>query len=131
MRTCHKLHNFLSNSIYLETELDEIHSDRNLAANIYGLLTIPVFAFFVYILCIVMNYARIRAVEYTWLESHFYWQINTCLVSLIIYVPGLILALILRNFDAWLFANFLRYIWVIYRVIKGYIALRKMNALTI
>ena len=122
-------HEFLSNLLYVDTELDEIHSDRNIVANIYGLLAVPLFSFFVHILCVVMNYTRLRAVKDTWLESHFYWQINTVLLSITIDTTGFIITLILMDFRVYILIHFLKYIWIICRVINGYLVLRKMKAL--
>ena len=77
-----------------------------------------------------MNFARLRAVKDTWLESHFYWQTNTALISLALEIV-LVVAAFLMGFGAYILISLLKYIWVIYRITKGYIVLRKMEALVI
>lgn len=118
----------LSKLLYVDIHTDQIHSDRNLVANIYGLLAVPVPV--VHELCVVMNFARLRAVKDTWLESHFYWQTNTALISLALEIV-LVVAAFLMGFGAYIIISLLKYIWIIYRITKGYIVLRRMEALVI
>ena len=80
------------------------------------------------IVAVVMNYARRPAVRGTFLESHFKWQIRTfwfaLLLALIIWSVSLPLMLVLIGIPLF-FAGFVALaIWIIYRVARGWMALR-------
>jgi uncharacterized membrane protein len=82
------------------------------------------------ILAVVMNYARQPEVEGTWLQEHFRWQIRTfwfallwmAIATLISLPLVLLLGLgILTFFLAALVVG----AWVVYRVLRGWLALRR------
>lgn len=80
------------------------------------------------IVAVIMNYMRRSAVRGTFLESHFRWQIRTfwfaLLWSVVIVVVSAPFMLVLIGFaTAWLGLVALG-IWIAYRVIRGWIALR-------
>ena len=80
------------------------------------------------IIAVIMNYARQSDVRGTFLESHFRWQIRTfwfaLLWALVILALSLPLMLIVVGFfTAWI-GFVLLGIWVIYRIIRGWLALR-------
>ena len=80
------------------------------------------------IIAVVMNYARQSDVRGTFLESHFRWQIRTFWFALlwVIVIVALSLPLMLivvGFFTAWI-GFVLLGIWVIYRIIRGWLALR-------
>lgn len=81
------------------------------------------------ILAVVMNYARQPEVEGTWLQGHFQWQIRTfwfallwMLIAALVSFP-LVLLLGLGIITFFL-AGFVVGVWVIYRVLRGWLALR-------
>lgn len=80
------------------------------------------------IIAVIMNYARRSAVTGTYLESHFRWQIRTFwgafIASVISALISLPLALILIGIALWVLAALVIGVWVIYRVARGWIALR-------
>jgi uncharacterized membrane protein len=80
------------------------------------------------ILAVVLNYARQPEVEGTWLKSHFRWQIRTFWYALLwMFVAGLLsapLALVLVGFLTFYLAAMIVGAWVIYRVVRGWVALR-------
>jgi uncharacterized membrane protein len=80
------------------------------------------------IIAVIMNYARRSAVTGTFLESHFRWQIRTfwfaLLASVIVALISLPLALILIGIGLWMLGALIIGVWVIYRVARGWIALR-------
>jgi uncharacterized membrane protein len=85
------------------------------------------------IVAVVMNYARRTEARGTWLESHFSWQIRSfwwalllCIIVLVISAP---LMLILVGFATAAVGLFAIGIWVLYRVIRGWLALRDGRAL--
>jgi uncharacterized membrane protein len=81
------------------------------------------------IVAVIMNYARQAEARGTYLESHFSWQIRTfwfaVLWGLIIFGVSLVLMLILIGFVTLPAGLALLGVWVIYRVIRGWLALRE------
>lgn len=76
------------------------------------------------ILAVILNYVRRPDVRGTWLESHFSWQIRTfwlafgwALLGAVLFVTVLLIPL-----AAVVFAGIA--IWVIYRVVRGWLCLR-------
>ena len=80
------------------------------------------------IIAVIMNYARQSDARGTFLESHFSWQIRTfwfaVLWGLVIFGVSLVLMLILIGFVTLPAGLALLGVWVIYRVIRGWLALR-------
>jgi uncharacterized membrane protein len=80
------------------------------------------------IVAVIMNYARRSAVRGTFLESHFTWQIRTFWAALFwavaIAAVTLPLTLVLIGFPM-LWAGYVALaVWIIYRVLRGWLALR-------
>jgi uncharacterized membrane protein len=80
------------------------------------------------IIAVIMNYARRSDVAGTWLESHFRWQIRTFWWALggaiavsLISAPFM---LILIGFAMWWLGLGVITLWLIYRVARGWLALR-------
>jgi uncharacterized membrane protein len=80
------------------------------------------------IVAVIMNYARRSETKGTFLESHFRWQIRTfwfaVLWTLLIWVVTGPLWLILIGIPLTLAALAILGIWIIYRVLRGWLALR-------
>jgi uncharacterized membrane protein len=80
------------------------------------------------IIAVIMNYARQSDVRGTFLESHFRWQIRTFWFALLWVIVILALSfplmLIVVGFFTLWFGFVLLGIWVIYRIIRGWLALR-------
>ncbi len=80
------------------------------------------------ILAVVLNYARQPEVEGTWLKSHFRWQIRTFWYALLwMFLAGVFsapLALILVGIFTFYLAAVIVGAWVVYRVVRGWFALR-------
>jgi len=85
------------------------------------------------IVAVIMNYARRPAVAGTYLESHFRWQIRTfwfgALAALIVWAISLPLMLVLIGFVTVIVGIALIGLWLIYRVARGWIALRDGRAM--
>jgi uncharacterized membrane protein len=80
------------------------------------------------IVAVIMNYVRRSATRGTYLESHFRWQIRTfwfaLLWSIVIVLASAPFMLILIGFVfAWIGLVALG-IWIAYRVVRGWVALR-------
>lgn len=81
------------------------------------------------ILAVVMNYARQPEVEKTWLQGHFRWQIRTFWYALLwMLLAGIVSAPLVLLLGVGIVTFFLAATivgaWVIYRVLRGWLALR-------
>jgi uncharacterized membrane protein len=80
------------------------------------------------IVAVVMNYARRSETRGTILESHFRWQIRTfwfaLLWMIIVYAVGLPLVAIIIGLPILLLGTVAIGVWIIYRVARGWLALR-------
>ena len=85
------------------------------------------------IVAVIMNYARRSAVTGTFLESHFRWQIRTfwssALAALIVWAISLPLMLVLIGFVTVEVGIALIGLWLIYRVVRGWLALRDRRSM--
>ena len=83
------------------------------------------------IIAVILNYVMRGDVRGTWLESHFQWQIRTfwygllwvCLCALFV-----VLTLGIGLIIAWLPLGLVGF-WFIYRVLRGWLALRDKRAM--
>jgi uncharacterized membrane protein len=80
------------------------------------------------IVAVVMNYARRSATRGTFLESHFRWQIRTFWYALLwcvlLYVVALPLMFVLIGIPLFIGGWIALGIWIAYRVIRGWLALK-------
>lgn len=84
------------------------------------------------IIAVIINYVKRSDARGTWLESHFTWQIRTfwsafawaCVVGLI----GALLAIVLVGFAIWIVGFIALGLWAIYRIARGWLALRDRRA---
>jgi uncharacterized membrane protein len=80
------------------------------------------------IVAVIMNYARRGETQGTFLESHFRWQIRTfwfaVLWSLFIWAVTLPLWLVVIGIGMTFIGFGILGIWIIYRVLRGWLALR-------
>jgi uncharacterized membrane protein len=81
------------------------------------------------IIAVIMNYARRSEARGTWLESHFRWQIRTFWFSwlwiLVVSVIAAALLILLVGFVIAVVGYALIGAWIIYRVARGWLALRE------
>jgi uncharacterized membrane protein len=73
----------------------------------------------VWIVAVIINYVKREDVAGTWLESHFRWQIRTFWFGLLWAVPGVILFVLIVGW----FILAADAIWIIYRIVKGWLYL--------
>lgn len=85
------------------------------------------------IIAVILNYARRSEARGSWLESHFRWQIRTfwyawlwIVVTSILSMPFLIVGV---GFLMALLGMAIIGLWVIYRVVRGWLALRDGRAM--
>jgi len=81
------------------------------------------------IIAVIMNYARRSETHGTWLESHFRWQIRTFWFSwlwiLVVSIIAALLLILLIGFVIAIVGYALIGAWIIYRVARGWLALRE------
>ncbi|MBQ0720671.1 MAG: hypothetical protein KBT88_09725 [Gammaproteobacteria bacterium] len=78
-----------------------------------------------FIAAVIVNYVKQSEVEGTWLESHFLWQIRTFWYSVLWSIIGFVLVFVLVGYLV-LLADA---IWVLYRIIKGWMNLSEGKAM--
>jgi uncharacterized membrane protein len=85
------------------------------------------------IIAVIMNYVRRSDARGTYLESHFTWQIRTfwfaLLWAVVLGAVSLPLTVILIGFGLWYIGALLLGAWIIYRVARGWAALRDGRAM--
>lgn len=84
------------------------------------------------IIAVIVNYVKRGDARGTWLESHFEWQIRTfwfaVLWSILVFVLGLPLTLVIIGFGIWAVGFFILGVWAIYRIARGWIRLNDRRA---
>ena len=101
------------------SEAEKSVSDKSLTTIIYALYALSVVIGVSCLVAIIINYVKRDDVRGTWLESHFRWQIRTFWFSLLWGIIGGALTIVLVGF-AIMAADV---IWVIYRLVKGFLNL--------
>ena len=80
------------------------------------------------LIAVIMNYVRRDEARGTWLESHFSWQLTTfwtaAVWSLVIWIFSVILMIVLIGFLTLPIGIALAGLWIIYRVARGWLALK-------
>ena len=80
------------------------------------------------IIAVIINYVKKGDARGTWLESHFRWQIRTFWLALawvvLIALVGGVLTLVLVGFAILWIGLLLLGIWAIYRIARGWLALK-------
>ena len=110
-----------------ELNTSEMQADaaKSLATLVYALQAASFLVGFTFIVAVVLNYLKQDDVRGTLAESHFRWQIRTFWFAMLWAVIGSVLALVVVGYVI-LFANA---IWIIYRILKGWLALNENKAI--
>lgn len=81
------------------------------------------------IIAVILNYVKRSDVRGTWLDSHFSWQIRTFWYALLWLVIGAILFVTFVGIPfavvLWIGTG----VWVLYRIIRGWLALSSQRAM--
>jgi uncharacterized membrane protein len=101
------------------TTTENVESAKTLTTVIYALYAASYFVGVTAIVAIVMNYVKREDVAGTYLESHFRWQIRTFWFGMIWGALGAITMVFIIGWFV-LIANG---IWIIYRIVKGWLRL--------
>jgi len=92
-------------------------SAKSSAQLVYILQAVGFIIGLTWIVAIIINYVKRDAASGTWVESHFRWQIRTFWFGLLWGVLGAITAVVFVGFVIWAVSA----VWVIYRVVKGWL----------
>ncbi|VAW90037.1 Putative transmembrane protein [hydrothermal vent metagenome] len=95
------------------------NSQKMLTTIVYALQATSFLFGITFIVAVIINYVKKSDVSGTWLESHFRWQIRTFWFALLWSIIGIIGTFFLIGYLL-LTANA---IWVIYRIVKGWLRL--------
>jgi uncharacterized membrane protein len=75
------------------------------------------------IIAVILNYVKRSEVRGTWLDSHFSWQIRTFWFALLWLAIGAVLFVTVVGIPFAFVLWFATGIWVLYRIIRGWLAL--------
>ena len=75
------------------------------------------------IIAVILNYVKRSDVRGTWLDSHFSWQIRTFWYSLLWLIVGTVLFITVVGIPVAYVIWWVTGIWVLYRIIRGALAL--------
>jgi uncharacterized membrane protein len=81
------------------------------------------------IIAVILNYVKRSEVRGTWLDSHFSWQIRTFRYALLWLAIGGVLFLTVVGIPFAVVLWFATGIWVLYRIIRGWLALSSTKEL--
>jgi uncharacterized membrane protein len=81
------------------------------------------------IIAVILNYVKRSEVRGTWLDSHFSWQIRTFWFALLWLALGGVAFLTVVGIPFAFVAWFATGIWVLYRIIRGWLALSSQKEL--
>ncbi|NOY66305.1 MAG: hypothetical protein GXP13_02700 [Gammaproteobacteria bacterium] len=95
------------------------NSQKSVATIVYALQVASFLLGFTFLIAVIINYIKKGDVAGSWLESHFRWQIRTFWFALLWSIIGIIGLFFLVGYFV-LLANA---VWVIYRVVKGWLRL--------
>ena len=81
------------------------------------------------IIAVILNYVKRSEVRGTWLDSHFSWQIRTFWFALLWLLIGAVLFATVVGIPVAVVLWFGTGIWVLYRIIRGWLALGSQKEL--
>ena len=81
------------------------------------------------IIAVILNYVKRSEVRGTWLDSHYSWQIRTFWYALLWLAIGGVLFLTVVGIPFAVVLWFATGIWVLYRIIRGWLALSSQKEL--
>ena len=83
------------------------------------------------IIAVIINYVKRSDVRGTWLDSHFSWQIRTFWFALLWVVIGAVLFVTLIGIPIAYIVWVVTGLWVLYRIIRGWMALSSQRPMII
>lgn len=107
----------------IQNSSGERNTAKTIAFVVYALQVLAFVNGITAVIGVVMNYVKLDDVKGTWLESHFRWQIRTFWFGLLWAVIGFITILIVVGW----FILFADMVWIIYRIVKGWLRLNDLK----
>lgn len=98
---------------------EKLKSAKTITMVVYALQAVAFLVGITALIAIIINYVKRGDVQGTWLASHFKWQIRTFWYSMLWAVIGFVLLFVFVGYLV-LMANV---VWVIYRIVKGWLRL--------
>jgi uncharacterized membrane protein len=107
--------------VNLETSLDKekLKSLKRLTTVVYALQAASFLLGITFIVAVIINYVKKSDVKGTWLESHFHWQIRTFWFGILWGIIGIITYFFIIGWLILIGDG----IWIIYRIVKGWLYL--------
>lgn len=102
-----------------------IASLKRITAIVYALQIASLLVGITFIAAVIINYVKRAEVAGTWLESHFRWQIRTFWYTLLWTCIGIALLIVVIG----LFILMASVVWMLYRAIRGWLALEEGKTL--
>ena len=81
------------------------------------------------IIAVILNYVKRSEVRGTWLDTHYSWQIRTFWWALLWLAIGAVLFITLVGIPVAFILWFATGVWVLYRIIRGWLALSSEKVL--
>jgi uncharacterized membrane protein len=100
-------------------DAEKLKSLKTVTTVVYALQALGFFNGITWIAAVIINYVKREDVAGTWLESHFRWQIRTFWFGLLWALLGVILFVLIVGW----FILAADAIWIIYRIVKGWLNL--------
>ena len=100
-------------------DAEKLKSLKTVTTVVYALQALGFFNGITWIAAVIINYVKREDVAGTWLESHFRWQIRTFWFGLLWALLGVILFVLIVGW----FILAADAIWIIYRIVKGWLKL--------
>lgn len=98
---------------------EKLKSAKTVATVVYALQAFAFLLGITALVAVIINYVKRDDVRGTWVASHFKWQIRTFWYSLLWLLVGFVLLFVFVGYLV-LVANV---VWVIYRIVKGWLQL--------
>lgn len=97
----------------------DLQSLKNIATAVYVLQAASFFLVLPYFIAVILDYIKRDDARGTWLESHFRWQIHTFWFGLLWFSLGGLTYIVVIGW----FILFAASLWLIYRILKGWLSL--------
>ena len=101
------------------SDASDLQRLRNITMVVYALQAVSFLFVITFVIAMMINYIKGDDVRGTWLESHFRWQIRTFWFSLPWFVLGVLTYIFIIG---WIIIGVVA-LWVIYRILKGWLNL--------
>ncbi len=102
-----------------ESRQPDLQSLKTIVTVVYALQAVSLFLVITYFIAVMLCYIKRDDARGTWLESHFRWQIRTFWFGL----PWFILGFLTYIFIIGWFILAAAALWLIYRILKGWLSL--------